>query len=147
MSAPLQQEIGRTEHALTALLVEHVLADAPFRTSDEWAAVNLLERIAPADASAWRALIADVLSMTDPRADEIATRLCASGIVVDSGQGLTLDDETRRSLAAGRTKSAHVAAEIDRRVAPDEREITVGVLATVRDVVREIRQHGFPSSV
>lgn len=147
MSAPLQQEIGRTEQALSALLLEVVLKDALITSSDEWVAVNVVSRESIESGDVWRAVIAESLTAAPERVVGITSRLVESGGVRETPQGLTLSDELTRELVVARRKAAYVGAEVDRQLSEADRAATVRALHVVRDVVRSIRERGFPRDI
>lgn len=140
MSAPLQQEIGRAERLLDALLVEHVLEGGPFGSVTEWVAANILATasLAPVDLQSALAVHADDLNAT-------LERLSSAGLVVIDADRVALSTSGLSALRAGRIKTAYVSSRIDQAVTPADREATVRALSAVRDVVSQIRESGIPA--
>lgn len=143
MSVPLQQEIGRTEQALSALLLEIVLKDGSIVSNDEWVAVNMLLRDRPGSLDQWHAAIAESLTAAPERVVRATSRLIDAGVVSVGSQGLDLSAQVEQELTVARRKTAYVSAEIDRKLSVTDRAATVRTLALVRDVVRTIREQGF----
>lgn len=139
MSTPLQQEIGRTERLLDALLVERVLEGGPFDSVTEWVAANVL-----ANASLALADLQSALAAREGDLDAALERMSSAGLVAIDADRVTLSTSGLSALHAGRIKTSYVAARIEQAITPADREATVRALSAVRDVASRIREFGFP---
>lgn len=139
MSTPLQQEIGRTERVLDALLVEHVLDGGPFASVTEWVAANIL-----ATASLTSNELQHALAVRTGELREALDRMSTAGLVTLDGIHVTLSATGQSALQTGRLKTSHVTSQIDQAITPADREAAVRVLSAVRDVASSIRESGIP---
>lgn len=144
MTSPLPQEIGRTEQALSVLLMERVLANRSFGTNDEWVAVNVLQRNQPMTLDAWQQILAEALSAPLERVSAVTTELVSNQCVLEKADELSLSSDAERELHEARELTTYVSSEIDHRLSAADRVSTVRALAVVRDVVTSIRERGFP---
>ncbi len=139
MTTSLQQEIGRTEQALSALLRENILGDTSLDTNDEWVAVNVIDRKAPRDLDEWRRALVEMLTASEARVDAVTFRLVDDGIVERGDATLRLHDDARAELERARDAISEVTAEIERVTSAADRTAAVRVLGAVRDVVQRRR--------
>lgn len=142
MSTPLQQEIGRTERALSALLVQHVLRATPFGSTMEWVAANILAD-APAELTASELQSALTIPMAE--FETVLKRMLATGAVVTAHGGIALSESGRDALRDARTRTAYVASRIEAAVSTSDRDATVRTLSTIRNVVSDIGDTGLPA--
>ena len=139
MFTPLQQEIGRTERALSALLAQHVLRATPFGSTPEWVAANILAD-APAELTASELRSALTIPIAD--FETVLKRMLATGAVVAAPGGITLSESGHDALRDARTRTACVASRIEAAVSTSDRDATVRTLSTIRNVVSDIVDTG-----
>lgn len=139
MTTSLQQEIGRTEQALSALLRENILGDTSLDSNDEWVAVNVIDRKSPRDMDEWRRTLVEMLTASEARVDAVTSRLFDDGIVGRGDATLRLRDDARAELERARDAISGVTAEIERVTSAADRTAAVRVLGAVRDIVQRRR--------
>lgn len=99
MSAPLQQEIGRTERVLNAVLVEHVLDGGPFASVTEWVAANVL-----ATASLTSIELQRALAVRTGELRETLGRMSSAGLVALDGDSRDVERHGPVSIADRQTQ-------------------------------------------
>lgn len=142
MSTPLQQEIGRTERALSALLVQHVLRATPFGSTTEWVAANILAD-APTELTASELQSALTIPMAE--FETVLERMLIAGAVVTARGVIVLSESGNRALRDARVRTAYVASRIEAAVPMADRDATVRTLSAVRSVVSTIGDTGLPA--
>lgn len=140
MSTPLQQEIGRTERVLDALLTERVLEGGPFGSVTESVVANIL-----ATASLTKTDLQGALAVRASDVDVALERMSNAGLVMVDGDRVTLSTSGLSALQAGRIKTSHVASRINQAITSADREATVRTLSAVRDIASRFRESGIPA--